>query len=172
MLVAIGVGLVALQRLLELVLSRRNERRLRVRGAVERGGGHYPVIVGLHALWLVGTLVEGLLRPGLPSWWPAALAAFLLAQPLRYWAILSLGERWSTRILVLPGEELVRRGPYRYLRHPNYLAVVVEIFAFPMIFGAWGVAVVFSLLNAVVLAVRIREEERALSELAKPAGRR
>ncbi|MCA3749150.1 MAG: hypothetical protein IN808_08445 [Rubrobacter sp.] len=172
MLVALGVGLVALQRLLELALSRRNERRLRARGAVERGRGHYPAIVAVHVLWLAGTLVEGLLRPGLPPWWPAALAAFLLAQPLRYWAILSLGERWSTRVLVIPGERLVRRGPYRYLRHPNYLAVVIEIFAFPMIFGAWVVAVVFSVLNALVLYVRIREEERALSGLAKPADRR
>lgn len=172
MLVALGVGLVALQRLLELALSRRNERRLRARGAVERGRGHYPFIVVLHALWLAGTLAEGLLRPGFPPWWPAALAAFLLAQPLRYWAILSLGERWSTRVLVVPGERPVRRGPYRYLRHPNYLAVVVEIFAFPMIFGAWAVAVAFSALNALALYVRVREEERALSELAKPAGRR
>lgn len=168
MLVVLGVALVGLQRLLELALSRRNERRLRARGAVERGRAHYPAIVALHALWLLSTLVEGLLRgPGMSAYWPVALAAFLLAQPLRYWAILSLGERWSTRILVLPGARLVRRGPYRYFRHPNYVVVVVEIAAFPLIFGAWTTALVFSALNAAVLAVRVREEERALSELAK-----
>ena len=117
-LLVMGVMLVGVQRLLELALSRRNERRLRARGAVERGGGHYPVIVAVHALWLVSTLVEGLLRgPEPPVWWPLPLAAFLLVQPLRYWAILSLGENWNTRVLVVPGAKLVRRGPYRYFPH-------------------------------------------------------
>ena len=159
--------LVALQRLLELVLARRNERRARARGAVEWGRGHYPLIVGLHSLWLVSTLVGGLLRgPVFPVYWPAALALFLLVQPLRYWAILSLGESWNTKILVVPGAKPVRGGPYRYLNHPNYVVVVVEILTFPLIFGAWLTALVFTLLNAVVLGVRIREENRALGELA------
>jgi len=163
----VAVVLVALQRLLELVLARRNERRARARGAVEWGRGHYPLIVGLHSLWLVSTLVGGLLRgPVFPVYWPAALALFLLVQPLRYWAILSLGESWNTKILVVPGAKLVRGGPYRYLKHPNYVVVVVEILAFPLIFGAWLTALVFTLLNAVVLGVRIREENRALGELA------
>jgi methyltransferase len=159
--------LVALQRLLELRYSRRNERRLRMKGAVERGAGHYPVMVGIHALWLVSTLVEGLLRgPETPWWWPVPLAAFLLVQPLRYWAILSLGEGWNVRVLVVPGRRLVRSGPYRYFTHPNYVVVVVEVLALPLIFGAWVTALVFSLLNAAFLFVRIREEERALKELA------
>jgi len=163
----IGVSLVAIQRLLELWYSRRNERRLRARGAVERGSGHYPVIVAIHALWLGSTLVEGLLRgPEIPVWWPLPLAAFLLVQPLRYWAILSLGMHWNTRILVLPGGKLVRSGPYRYFPHPNYVVVVVEVLTFPLIFGAWITAVVFSLLNAALLYVRIRTENRALRELA------
>ncbi|HYQ84251.1 MAG TPA: hypothetical protein VEP28_09660, partial [Rubrobacter sp.] len=103
----VGVSLVALQRLLELAYSRRNERRLRARGAVERGGGHYPLMVGLHVLWLVSTLAEGLLRgPEIPAWWPVPLAAFLLVQPLRYWAITSLGPNWNTRVLVVPGVKL------------------------------------------------------------------
>jgi len=163
----VAVVLVALQRLLELVLARRNERRARARGAVEWGRGHYPLIVGLHSLWLVSTLVEGLLR-GLvfPVYWPAALVLFLLVQPLRYWAILSLGESWNTKILVVPDAKPVRGGPYRYLNHPNYVVVVVEILTFPLIFGAWLTALVFTLLNAVVLGVRIREENRALGELA------
>jgi methyltransferase len=138
-----------------------------MKGAVERGAGHYPVMVGIHALWLVSTLVEGLLRgPETPWWWPVPLAAFLLVQPLRYWAILSLGESWNVRVLVVPGRRLVRSGPYRYFTHPNYVVVVVEVLALPLIFGAWVTALVFSVLNAAFLVVRIREEERALEELA------
>ncbi len=166
-LLVAGVALVALQRLLELRYSRGNERRLRANGAVERGAGHYPFMVVIHALWLVSTLAEGLLRgPEFPGWWPVPLALFLLAQPLRYWAILSLGENWNVRILVVPGRKLVRRGPYRYFPHPNYVAVVMEVFAFPLIFGAWISALVFTVLNAAFLYVRIREEQRALRELA------
>jgi methyltransferase len=162
-----AVGLVALQRLLELCLSRRNERRVRAKGAVECGAGHYKLIVAVHASWLVSTLVEGALRgPDFPDFWPVPLTLFLLVQPLRYWAILSLGEHWNTRILVIPGAELVRRGPYRYLKHPNYVVVTVEILTFPLIFGAWITALVFSVLNAALLSVRIREENRALAELA------
>ncbi len=162
-----AVALVALQRLLELGLSRRNERILRARGAVERGQGHYPLIVAMHALWLLSTLVEGTVRgPDLPALWPVPLALFLLVQPLRYWAILSLAECWNTRILVVPGAKPVRRGPYRYFRHPNYVVVVVEILSFPLIFGAWITALVFSVLNAILLSARIRDENRALAELA------
>jgi methyltransferase len=159
----VGVMLVAIQRLLELLYSRRNERRLLARGAVERGSGHYPVIVAIHALWLVSTLIEGLLRgPEPPAWWPVPLAAFLLVQPLRYWAILSLGVNWNTRVLVVPGGKLVRSGPYRYFPHPNYVVVAVEVLTFPLIFGAWITAIIFSLLNATLLYVRIRTENRAL----------
>jgi methyltransferase len=165
-LLVIGVALVAAQRLFELVLARRHELRARARGAVERGRGHYPFIVALHILWLMSTLVEGLLRgPDFPAYWPVPLSMFLLAQPLRYWALFSLGENWNTRILVVPGAKPVRRGPYRYLSHPNYVAVVVEILTLPLIFGAWITALVFTALNAAVLSVRIREEDRALAEL-------
>jgi methyltransferase len=166
-LLVLTVLLVAAQRLLELVLARRNEKRARAKGAVERGRGHYPLIVGLHTLWLVALLAEGLLRgPEPPGWWPVPLALFLLVQPLRYWAILSLGDAWNTRILVVPGAKLVRRGPYRFIPHPNYVVVVVELLALPLVFGAWATAIVFTVLNAVVLSVRIREENRALAELA------
>jgi methyltransferase len=162
-----GVGLVGLQRLLELFYSRRNERKLRARGAVERGRGHYPVMVAVHTLWLASTLVEGLQRgPDIPAWWPLPLAAFLLVQPLRYWAIFSLGTNWNTRVLVVPGGKLVRRGPYRYFPHPNYIVVAVEVLTFPLIFGAWITAIVFSLLNAALLYIRIKTENRALEELA------
>lgn len=163
-----AIALVALQRLFELRLSKRNERRLRVRGAVERGRGHYPVMVVLHSMWLASTLVEGILRGASPpSWWMAPLVLFFLVQPLRYWAIFSLGDRWNTRILVVPGEKLVRRGPYKYLAHPNYVVVVVEIMAFPLVFGAWTTALVFSAANAALLFVRIKTEERAISKLAR-----
>lgn len=167
LLLVVGVALVAVQRLIELFYSRRNERRLRARGAIERGAGHYPVMVGIHVLWLASTLVEGLLRgPEPPVWWPLPLAAFLLVQPLRYWVILTLGMNWNTRILVVPGGKLVRSGPYRYFPHPNYVVVAVEVLTFPLIFGAWITAIVFSLLNAGLLFVRIRTENRALGDLA------
>lgn len=166
-ILVLAVALIAVQRLLELFLARRNERWARARGAIERGRGHYPFIVALHSLWLVSTLIEGLLRgPELPFYWPVPLALFLLVQPLRYWALSSLGESWNTRILVVPGARPVRRGPYKYLSHPNYVVVVVEILTFPLVFGAWMTALVFTVLNAVVLYVRIREENRALKELA------
>ena len=108
------------------------------------------------------------LRPGLR--WPIPAALFLLVQPLRYWSIRSLGGYWNTRILVVPDAKLVARGPYRYLRHPNYVVVAVEVATFPLIFGAWVTALVFSGLNAALLFVRIREENRALVELAGQAG--
>jgi methyltransferase len=166
-LLVAGVMLVAVQRLLELWYSRRNERRLRARGAVERGSGHFPAMVAIHTLWLVSTLVEGLLRgPEPPVWWPVPLAACLLVQPLRYWAILTLGVNWNVRVLVVPGGKLVKNGPYRYFPHPNYVVVAVEVLTFPLIFGAWITAVVFSLLNAALLYLRIRTENRALKEVS------
>lgn len=160
-LLVVVVLLVAGQRFLELRLSKKNERKLRNRGALEYGRGHYPFMVALHSLWLVSVLLEGLLRgPEFHGFW---LGLFLIVQPLRYWAILSLGDRWNTRILVVPDERLVRRGPYRYLPHPNYVVVVVEILALPLVFGCWMTALVFTLLNAALLYVRISEENRALS---------
>lgn len=166
-IVLLAVALAAAQRLLELRLSRRNERRVRRKGAIEYGRDHYPAMVALHALWLVSTLAEGALRgPEIPALWYVPLAAFLLVQPLRYWAIISLGESWNVRVLVRPGGRRLRRGPYRYLSHPNYLVVAVEVAAFPLIFGAWVTALGFTVLNAVFLYVRIRAEERALQKLS------
>jgi methyltransferase len=166
-LLVVAVALVGVQRLMELRYSRRNEARLRARGAVERGREHYPAMVTIHALWLMSTLGEGLLRgPEPPAWWPIPLALFLLVQPLRYWAIFSLGENWNVRVLVVPGGRLVRRGPYRLFPHPNYVVVAVEVLTLPLIFGAWTTAIVFSAFNAGFLYVRIRTENRALKELA------
>lgn len=164
-LLVLAVLAVAAQRLIELRLSKSNERRLRSRGAVEHGRGHYPFMVALHSLWLASMLLEGLLRgPGPPSWWFVPFAVFLAVQPLRYWAILSLGDRWNTKIFVVPSERLVRRGPYRYLAHPNYVVVVVEILCLPLVFGAWTTALVFTVLNSALLFVRVRSEGRAISD--------
>lgn len=124
-------------------------------------------MVAVHALWLVSTLGEGFVRgPEPPAWWPLPLALFLAVQPLRYWAISSLGENWNVRVLVVPGGKLVRTGPYRLFPHPNYVVVAVEVLTLPLIFGAWFTALVFSVLNAAFLYARIRAENRALRELS------
>ena len=165
MFLSIFVALIAAQRLLELHFSREHENALRAKGAYERGAAHYPLIVALHAAWLLAMLLEGWLRgTELSPLWPLWVALFLGGQALRYWAILSLGERWTTRVMVLPGAPLVRSGPYKFLPHPNYLAVMLEIFAVPLMFGALITAGVFTLLNAGVLVMRIRAEELALRE--------
>jgi methyltransferase len=159
------LGLVTLQRLAELALARRNTARLLARGAVETGAEHYPLIVGLHATWLVGLwLVAGRHPIDLP--W---LGVYLLLQGARAWTLVSLGERWTTRILSLPGEPLVRRGPYRFLPHPNYAVVAGEIAVLPLVFHLALYAAVFSALNASILWVRIRAEARALDEAQRSA---
>jgi methyltransferase len=153
------VLLVALQRVGELALSRRNERRLKAAGAVEHGAGHYPVMVALHATWLVAIflLVPGDREPH----WPL-LGLFLALQAARVWVIASLGDRWTTRVLVVPDGPLIRRGPYRWLDHPNYWIVAAEIALLPLAFGAWTVALAYSVANAGVLAWRIAVEDKAL----------
>lgn len=153
------LALVAAQRLGELWLARRNAARLLARGAVEHGRGHYPLIVALHAGWLAALAL--LVPPETPPDW-FWLAFFLVLQAGRVWVIASLGGRWTTRVIVPPGEPLVRRGPYRYIRHPNYLIVTLEIAVLPLAFGAWEIALAFSVLNALALAWRLRVEGAAL----------
>jgi methyltransferase len=153
------LALVMAQRLGELVLSRRNTARLMARGAVEHAPQHYPLIVALHAAWLGGLWSLAGRRPLHMRW----LAAYGLLEVLRAWTLASLGPRWTTRIIVVPGEPLVRRGPYRLLPHPNYAVVAGEIAALPLVFGLARYAAVFSALNAAVLAIRIRAEARALA---------
>lgn len=159
------IGLVVAQRLVELRVSRRHERRLKARGAVEHGAGHWPWMVALHAAFLVSCVAEPWLleRPVAPWLSVAAAAVVALGLGLRVWSLATLGERWTARVLVLPGAPLVATGPYRFLRHPNYLAVVLEIAAIPLVHGAWLTAVAFTVLNAVMLKVRIRTEEAALA---------
>jgi methyltransferase len=156
--------LLALERLVELGISQRNARRALARGAVEVGQRHFRVMAAMHALFLVACPLEvfalGRAFPGALGW--ACLGGVAVAQGLRYWAIFSLGERWNVRILVLPNAPPVTRGPYRFVRHPNYVAVVLEILLVPLVYGAWVTAAVFSVANAILLRVRIRAEEAAL----------
>lgn len=162
------IGLIVVERLGELVLTQRNARRLRARGGVAIGDQHFPAMVALHTGILVAAPAEVFLldRPWLPwlGWTALALVAATMA--LRYWAIATLGDRWTTRIFVVPGEGPVTGGPYRYLRHPNYLAVVLEVLALPLVHTAWLTAGVASVLNVWMLRVRIRAEEAALDEAA------
>ena len=152
------LAFVTLQRLAELPIARSNTRRLLAAGGHEVGASHYPFIVALHATWLI-TL-----------WWLAPgrsidipfLLLFLLVEAGRVWVLRTLGSRWTTRIIVVPGEQLVAAGPYRFVRHPNYLVVIGEIAVLPLVFGLWDIAIIFSLLNAVMLTVRIKAENRAL----------
>ncbi|HZB67694.1 MAG TPA: isoprenylcysteine carboxyl methyltransferase family protein [Ornithinibacter sp.] len=163
------VALVGLERVAELVVSTRNAAWSFARGGVEYGRGHYPVMVALHSGFLVAMLVEAWLRrpdvPGVLAW--SMLALVLASQALRWWCIGTLGRRWNTRVIVVPGLAPVTSGPYRLLRHPNYVAVVVEGVALPLVHSAWLTAVLFTLANAVLLTVRIRVEDAALSLLPR-----
>jgi methyltransferase len=161
---------VAVERVAELVVSQRHLHWARDRGAVEAGQGHYPPMVVLHIALLVGALVEvrALDRPFTP-WlgWPM-FAVVLAAQALRWWCIRTLGQQWNTRVVMVPGLSLVRSGPYRWLRHPNYVAVVAEGVALPLVHDAWITALLFTVLNAVLLTVRIRCENQLLTQAGLP----
>jgi len=161
-LAAVILGLVTLQRLGELVLAKRNTDRLRAQGAREVAAGHYPLIVGLHAAWLAGLWYFVVWRApdmAVNLMW---LGVFVLLQALRVWVIATLGPRWTTRIMVLPGAPLVVGGPYRFVSHPNYCVVAAEILVLPLVFGLVWYGIAFSVLNAAVLWLRIRAEEAAL----------
>lgn len=154
--------LAIVQRLSELRVSKRNDRKLREKGAIEFGKDHYPAIVALHTLWFVVMIAEivVLSRPVNP-FWPVLVPIWFAAQGLRYWTLRTLGDRWTTRVLVLQGETPITGGPFKYIRHPNYLAVIVEILVLPLIFSCYITAVTFSLVNAILLTIRIRTEGRA-----------
>jgi methyltransferase len=153
------LALVTAQRLYELTVARRNTAALLAQGAAEHAPGHYPLIVLLHGAWLAGLwLLAGGIRPD-----SGLVLVYLLIQGLRIWTLVTLGPRWTTRIIVIAGERLVAAGPYRFLRHPNYVVVAAEIAILPLCFGLAGYAVVFSLLNAIMLSIRIRAENAALA---------
>lgn len=159
------VALVAVLRLVELRVSARNVAALEARGGFEVGAAHYPAMVLLHASFLVGCLLEVWLldRPWLPALGVPMLCLLAVGTGLRYWAIRTLGPRWSTRVIVVSDEPLVTGGPFRWLRHPNYLGVVLELFALPMVHTAWITAAVCSVLNGMLLRARTRVEEAALA---------
>lgn len=159
------IAAVAVERVAELVVSQRNLAWSRARGGVEYGAGHYPVMVVLHTALLVGCLVEAAHREFLPALgWPM-LALVVAAQALRWWCITTLGRQWNTRVVVVPDAARVTGGPYRFFSHPNYVAVVVEGIALPLVHTAWITAVVFTVLNAALLWVRISVENSALESL-------
>jgi len=165
---AILIGAVALERLAELVVAQRNLAWSRARGGVEFGASHYPLMVVLHTGLLAGCLLEvsALHRPFIPALgWPM-LAVVVAAQALRWWCIATLGRQWNTRVVVIPGAERITGGPYRLIPHPNYVAVVAEGIALPLVHGAWITAATFTALNALLLAKRIGVENAALARLA------
>ena len=162
------IGLFAVERLVEVRVSLRNARESFARGGVEYGRGHYPLMVAVHTLFLIACPLEVFLldRPFLPWVGIPALVVCALTQTLRWWIIRTLGWRWNTRVLVVPGLPLVREGPFRYFNHPNYMVVALEILALPLVHGAWWTAIGFSLANAGVLWLRLQVEEKALGRLS------
>ncbi len=164
----IVLGLVALQRLLELRYSARNTRRLLAGGGVESGAAQYPFFILLHGAWLASMAIF-IPAATIPNW--NLIALYALLQPFRIWTIASLGPQWTTRLITLAGAQRVRRGPYRFFRHPNYIIVCAEIAILPLAFGAREIAILFSFLNAALLSWRIRLEERALFEAAASKGK-
>jgi methyltransferase len=154
------VLLVALQRLIELAVVRRNTAHLLAQGGVEIGAGHYPLFIVLHAAWMIALFV---LVPADAATSLPLLCLFALLQLGRLWVVASLGRYWTTRIITVPGAPVIRRGPYRFLRHPNYLVVIGEIAVLPLAFGQWQLALLFSALNAALIFWRIRVEDRALN---------
>lgn len=158
--------IVIIQRLVELIVAGRNERWIRSQGAIEVGASHYKWMVLMHTAFFVSLLIEVLIfdRPLSPIW-GILLAIFLLMQILRVWCLSSLGKFWNTKILILPGADVQKKGPYRWIRHPNYVIVTTELIVLPLLFSAYITAVVFLLLNIWMLSVRIPAEEKALREL-------
>lgn len=167
---SILIAAVVLERVAELVVSQRNAAWAREQGGIESGLRHYPPMVALHSGLLAACLVEVFVgdRPFLPGLgWPM-LVLVLAAQALRWWCITTLGRRWNTRVVVIPGLPLIAAGPYLWIRHPNYVAVAVEGIALPLVHAAWMTAVAFTVLNAVLLlAFRIPAEERALESASR-----
>jgi methyltransferase len=153
-------------RIMELIIAKRNERIVKAMGAKEFGARHYPWIVAMHVLFLLSFTVESLWKGAEPSpWWPFLFSLFVVVQGLRIWTLSSLGRFWNTKILVLPSAPVVAKGPYRWIRHPNYFIVAMEIWLIPFMFQAYWTALVFSIANGIMLSIRIAIEEEALRSL-------
>lgn len=163
-------GFLILQRLGELVLAERNRRWAMAHGGQEYGSRTYPAILIVHTLFYVALLLEWRFRSaGWNTLWPMWLTLLMAAQILRFWSIRSLGHCWNTRIIVVPGRQLVLKGPYRLVRHPNYTVVITELFVIPMLCGTYITAAIFTLANALILGLRIPEEEQALTQASGTA---
>lgn len=157
------IGFVIIQRIVEMKIANRNAKWIRSQGGYEAGIEHYKLIVLTHSLFFLSLLFEVTIK-GVDKWHLIPLVVFILAQLGRVWALASLGNYWNTRIMVLPGAKVVAKGPYRYVRHPNYIVVIIEIAVLPLIWQAYWTAVLFTIINALVLSIRIKEEETALQE--------
>lgn len=169
MFFAILISIVIFQRIIELIVAKRNEKWALQHGAVEYGASHYKYIVFLHLLFFITLIIEYLVKPSLIKGWFYFFIVFLLAQLLRIWSLYSLGKHWNTKILIIPHSEKVTKGPYRYVRHPNYLVVAIELLTLPFIFEAYITAIVFSILNFfIIYFIRIPNEEFALQLLQQP----
>ncbi|MCY8425062.1 isoprenylcysteine carboxyl methyltransferase family protein [Bacillus vallismortis] len=153
------------QRLAEMAVARQNEQKVKKQGAIEFGESHYPYIIIMHILFFLSFIAEVLMLNKQPSsWWIGIAAAILSVQAVRYWALCSLGAHWNTKILIIPGAELVKKGPYKWIKHPNYTVVILEILLIPLLYRAYVTMCLFSIFNAVLLTVRIRAEDKALED--------
>lgn len=160
---------VIIQRLIELIVAKNNEKWSKERGAIEFGSEHYKYIIALHVLFFISLIVEYGLDPKLTNGWQILFVIFVFAQILRYWSLFSLGKYWNTKILVIPNATAISKGPYRFIKHPNYLVVALELLTIPLIFGAYVTAIVFSLCNFILLYFyRIPQEEAAMKFLHIP----
>jgi methyltransferase len=162
---------VVLQRSIELFVARKNEKWMKDQGALEFGSNHYQYMVIMHALFFVFFLVEKItLNRDVSQFWPLLLSVFVFTQIMRFWVISSLGKYWNTKILVLPNVNVVRKGPYRFIKHPNYVVVTLELMVVPLLFDAYVTTILFTILNLLILSVRIPAEEKALKELTEYEG--
>ncbi|WP_059170897.1 isoprenylcysteine carboxyl methyltransferase family protein [Bacillus sp. FJAT-27445] len=162
------LAFVIVQRVIELAIARKNEKRMKREGAFEFGQEHYPWMVLMHAAFFLSLIIEFWIFKKTPSpYWPILLTIFILTQMGRVWALASLGKYWNTKIIVLPGARVVKKGPYRFIRHPNYVIVTLELLVIPLLFDAYITAAVFAVLNAIMLSVRISAEEDALKTLTE-----
>ncbi|WP_100010829.1 isoprenylcysteine carboxyl methyltransferase family protein [Lentibacillus sediminis] len=160
------LGLIVLQRLVELVIAKRNEKWMKNQGGIERGSGHYLLFIILHVSFFLSLLVEMLLNSPEITFHYVLFALFLITQAARIWCIQTLGRFWNTKIIIAPNFSLVKEGPYKYMKHPNYVIVGVELFIIPLLFGAPVTAIIFPILHILLLTVRIPAEEQALTEFA------
>lgn len=165
MIFFLGIAIVILQRIVELLVAKHNEKWMKSQGAFEAGASHYPFMVAMHSSFFIVLIIEVVVfnRP-LSSVWPFFLSIFLLAQFLRIWCLTSLGKYWNTKIIVLPNAHVIRKGPYKWIRHPNYVIVATELLVLPLLFSAYFTATLFTILNIWMMSVRIPAEEQALKK--------